>query len=395
MATAGGLPPFQRLSPDNHGPIITLISVCLLIVAVIFVLAKSGSAIYFKQRRTAGSTPIWAALVVVLQKAVDNGLGKHEAGLSESQIQRLSKYSYAAQLLLIIVLSLSKLSTALLVWKLTPSRSLRQYCTTAAVVIAGWTIFALFSISFQCQMPETWRYTPERCAGEGALLYPIAVFNIVTEIILVILPFVMMQNVQMASQKKVKILSSFSSRLCVVGLAIAHLALLPSFVHSDDIPSCVPTLYHIFAGLHSGLITTQIQLPDGVELSRTGTGKFARSKTSAYISQTSSAGGSGSRSRGRSKERGSGRSSRGLRRDSSLFDPRAANAAVVTEISATNVGNETQSGGTMIRRSSSSEGTESTRRLTQEVMGKQQGVMRTVDITVEVEHQCEKGHDIQ
>jgi hypothetical protein len=159
--------------------------------------------------------------------------------------------------------------------------------------------------------------------------------------------------------------------------------------------ACVPTLYHIFAGLHSGLITTQIQLPDGVELSRTGTNKFTRSKTSAYISQTSSAGGSGSRSRGRSKERGSGRGSRGLRRDSSLFDPRAADAAVVTEISATNAGNETQSGGTMMRPSSSSEGTESTRRLTQEVMGKQQGVMRTVDITVEVEHQREKGQDIE
>ncbi|KAL4740691.1 hypothetical protein BDV11DRAFT_184647 [Aspergillus similis] len=420
MATTEGLPPFQRLSPDNRGPIITLVSVCFLIVAVVFVLAKTGSAIYFKQRRTAGSTPIWAALtisvvqVVVLQKAVDNGLGRHEARLNKSQIQRLSKFAYAAQLLLVIVLSLSKLSTTLLVWKLTPSRSLRRYCTIVAVFIAGWTVFALFSISFQCQLPETWRYSPERCAGEGALFYPIAVFNILTEIILVTLPFIMMQNVQMESQKKTKILSSFTSRICVIGLAIAHLALLSSFVHSDDIPwdttfwhvigqammltsviiACVPTLYHIFAGLHSGLITTQVQLPDGVELSRTGTGKYARSKKSAYISQTPSAGGSGSRSRGRSRERGWGRANLGPRRDSSLFDPRAADAAVVTEISATNAGNETQSGGTMMRRSSSSEGTESTKCLTQEIMGKQQGVLRTVDITVEVEHQREKGQDI-
>ncbi|KAL4993813.1 hypothetical protein BDV10DRAFT_178165 [Aspergillus recurvatus] len=420
MATAEGLPPFQKLSRDNHGPIITLVSVCLLIVAVIFVLAKLGSAVYFKQRRTAVNTPIWAALtlsivqVVVLQKAVDNGLGRHEAQLSKSQIQRLSKFSFAAQLLLVIVLSLSKLSTILLIWKLTPSRSLRQFCTITAAVIAGWTIFALFSISFQCRLPEAWLYTPGRCAGEGALFYPVAVFNVLTEIILVILPFIMMQNVQMASQKRVKILSSFSSRLCVVGLAIAHLALLPSFVHSDDIPwdttiwhvigqammltsvtiACVPTLYHIFAGLHSGLITTQIQLPDGVELSRTGTGKYARSKTSAYINQTST-GGSGSRSRGRSRERDRGRGNRGPRRDSSLFDPRTADAAVVTEISTTNTGNETQGGGTMMRSSSSSEGTESTRRLTQEVIGKQQGVMRTVDITVEIEHHREKGQDDQ
>ncbi|KAL4989440.1 hypothetical protein BDW68DRAFT_156778 [Aspergillus falconensis] len=421
MATADSPSPFQKLSSDNHGPIITLVSVCLLIVAVIFVLAKLGSAIYFKHRRTAVNTPIWAALtisivqVVLLQKAVDNGLGRHEAHLSESQIQRLSKFAFAAQLLLVIVLSLSKLSTTLLIWKLTPSRRLRQYCAIAAAVIAGWTIFALFSISFQCQLPEAWLYAPGQCAGQGALFYPIAVFNILTEISLIVLPFVMMQNVQMASQKRVKILSSFSSRLCVVGLAVAHLALLPSFVHSDDIPwdtalwhvigqammltsvtiACIPTLYHIFAGLHSGLITTQIQLADGAELSCTGTGKYARSKTSAYINQTSSTAGCGSRSRGRSRERDRGRGNRGPRRESSLFDPRTADAAVVTEISTTNTGNETQGGGTMMRSSSSSEGTESTRRLTQEVMGKQQGVMRTVDITVEVEHHREKGQDGQ
>ncbi|KAL6239537.1 hypothetical protein BDW75DRAFT_227166 [Aspergillus navahoensis] len=405
MATAQGLPPFQQLSRDNHGPIITLVSVCLLIVAVISVLAKLGCAIYFNQRRTAVNTPIWAALtfsivqVVILQKAVDNGLGRHEAQL----IVTLSLHwltwrslQFAAQLLLVVVLSLSKLSTTLLIWKLTPSRSLRHYCTIAAAVITGWTISALFSISFQCQFPEMWLYTPRRCAGEGALFYPVAVFNILTEIILVILPFIMMQDVQMASQKRVKILSSFSSRLCVVGLSIAHLALLPSFVHSDDIPfACVSTLYHIFAGLHSGLITTQIQLPDSVELSRTGTSKYARSKASAYINQTSSTGGSGSRSRGRSRERDRGRGNRGPRRDSSLFDPRNADATVVTEISTTNTGNEMQAAGTMMRCSSSSEGTESTRRLTQEVMGKQQGVMRTVDITVEVEHQGEKRQDDQ
>ncbi|RDW72596.1 uncharacterized protein DSM5745_07768 [Aspergillus mulundensis] len=449
MSTAEGLSPFQQLSSDNRGPIVTLVSVCLLIVAVIFVLAKFGSAIYFKQRRTAVNTPIWVALilsiiqVVVLQKAVDNGLGRHEDRLSESQIQTLSKasraqlchfrsrtdqsqFSFAAQLLLLIVLSLTKLSTILLIWKLTPSKSLRLHCTITAGVVVGWTIFALFGISFQCQLPEAWLYRPERCAGEGALFYPIAVVNILTEIVLVVLPFIMMQNVQMAAQKRVKILCSFSSRLCVVGLAIAHLAVLPSFVRSNDITcelylstlrpqtnrtgnstlwhvigqammltsvtiACVPTLYHIFAGLHSGLITTQIQLPDSHELSRTGTGKYAKTKTSAYINQTSSsgdwAGGSGNRTRGRSREREQdrGRGNGRARRDSSLFDPRNVDTAVVTEITTTNHNhNETQ--GAMMRSSSSSEGTESTRRLTQEAMGKQ-GVMRTVDITVEIEDQ--------
>lgn len=55
--------PFQVLSGSNRGPLITLVSITFLIVAIIFVLAKIGSAIYFKQRRTALNTPVWIALV--------------------------------------------------------------------------------------------------------------------------------------------------------------------------------------------------------------------------------------------------------------------------------------------------------------------------------------------
>ena len=60
----------QALSSDNRGAIITLTSVSLLIVAIIFVLAKFGSAIYFKQRRTAVNTPIWVALVLAIIQVV-------------------------------------------------------------------------------------------------------------------------------------------------------------------------------------------------------------------------------------------------------------------------------------------------------------------------------------
>jgi hypothetical protein len=163
---------FQALSSDNRGGIITLTSVSLLIVAIIFVLAKVGSVIYFKQRRTSVNTPIWVALtiaivqVVVLQKAVDHGLGKHQDRLSEGDIQAWSKFAFAAHILLIIVLSLSKMSTILLVWKLTPSKSLRHSCAVTAGIVVGWSIFAMLSIAFQCELPDLWIYSPERCAGE-------------------------------------------------------------------------------------------------------------------------------------------------------------------------------------------------------------------------------------
>ncbi|OQE07278.1 hypothetical protein PENVUL_c014G03190 [Penicillium vulpinum] len=370
---------FQVLSSDNRGTIITLTSVSLLIVAIIFVLAKFVN------------TPIWAALilaiiqVVLLQKAVDHGLGKHQDRLTEGDIQTWSKFAYAAHILLILVLSLSKMSTILLVWKLTPSMSLRRSCVVTAGMVVGWSIFGVLSIAFQCELPDLWLYSPERCAGKGALFYPIAVVNVLTEIIIIVQPFIMMRNVQMVWHKRMKIRCSFSLRLSIVALGIAHLAFIPSFVHSTDVSwdiaiweiigqammlttvviACIPTLYHIFAGLHSGLTTTQIPNGVGLELSRT--------KVSGYINQSSSG---ASHSHSRSQSRG-----RPRKNGPSTFDGWGGETGVITEVSSGRDPNQNNEVG---RRSSSSEGTESTRHLTQELQGKG-AVLRTVDVTVEVE----------
>lgn len=118
MADPASKGAFQVLSGDNRGPLITLVSVSFLIVAIIFVFAKVGSAIYFKQRRTALNTPVWIALVrrliirrqrsrtdyvkilaiiqvVVLQKAVDNGLGRHQVRLNGEALETASKVGLA------------------------------------------------------------------------------------------------------------------------------------------------------------------------------------------------------------------------------------------------------------------------------------------------------------
>ncbi|KAI9042716.1 uncharacterized protein KD926_005044 [Aspergillus affinis] len=380
------LAPFQILSDDNHGPLVTLVSVAFLIATIIFAVAKFASAIYFKQRQTLVNTPIWIGVilaiveVVLMQKAVDHGLGRHITTLKTSAFHKASKFFYAAQLIQIIILSLSKISTTLLVWKLTPNNYLRRACTIIIGLTIAWTIFALFGIAFQCEIPRPWLYNPDRCAGEGVIVYPISVFHILLEIIIIIIPFFMMRDVQMAWQKRLKILCSFSSRFLIVCLAISQLVLLPSFLQSSDPTweiislaicgqvmmcatitiACLPTLYHIFAGLHSGLITTR--LPDEVELSH---------PKGSYINQSTISG-------GRAREGYTGSKHR------SYLDTRSfrnTNSAVITDISTS--GHLDRNGQETMWRSSASESTESTRQLTVEV--RPDGVLKTVDITVEVE----------
>jgi hypothetical protein len=64
-----------------------------------------------------------------------------------------------------------------------------------------------------------------------------------------------------------------------------------------------------------------------------------------------------------------------------MFDGWGGETGVVTEVSSGRDSNQNDEGG---RQSNSSQGTESTRHLTQELQGKG-AVLRTVDITVKVE----------
>lgn len=126
--------------------------------------------------------------------------------------------------------------------------------------------------------------------------------------------------------------------------------------------ACLPMLYHIFAGLNSGLITTR--LPDEVELSHP--------KGNAYIMQSIFGG-----SRVREGYPGSKRRSF---LGTGIFTN--TDSAVITDISTS--GPQGQDGRETMWRSSTSESTESTRHLTQEA--RPDGVLKTVNITVEVEH---------
>ncbi|GIK04372.1 hypothetical protein Aspvir_008453 [Aspergillus viridinutans] len=371
-------PPFASITDSDHGAYLLLVNVSLLIVLAFFIAAKIGSSIYLKRRRTTTSSPIYVGTVVaiiqtiILQYAVKYGLGRKQDSVNADSFEKYSKYNYAAQLLQIIPVALSKLSTTLLVHILTPRGGLQKACLATIGAIGVWTVFALCAIAFQCPLPDTWLYRPDRCPAKGALMYLIAVMNILTDVAVLSLPFFMMHKVQMSQGKRVKILCAFCARALAVLLTIGQLATLPQSLPSSDttwsivIPStfaqanmytnlivaCLPTLYHIFAGLHSGLITTR--LPDNVELS-------TRRKGSSYGKQTPL-----------SAEK---------RRSIYTGFAFGNGDSVVT----TNVRTDSREGRLSRIPSDDSQGTSaSTKQLTME--SRRDGVLKTVDIHVHVEH---------
>ncbi|THC94027.1 hypothetical protein EYZ11_006499 [Aspergillus tanneri] len=145
-----------------------------------------------------------------------------------------NKLTYTAQLLFILVLSLSKISTVNLILSINPSERIQQCCLITQIGVGLWTLFALFGLAFQCS-PPYWEYSATRCVGNGAILYPVTITNMVLDAAVVVIPVVMLWNVQMPKIRRVKISAAFASRLVVTVLNIIQVSYSGKYLNSTDL----------------------------------------------------------------------------------------------------------------------------------------------------------------
>ncbi|KAL2867845.1 uncharacterized protein BJX67DRAFT_352398 [Aspergillus lucknowensis] len=283
MSTPSLLPPLAEIGPDNHGPIVSVIAFIFLSIMVIVVLVKTASMIHLRRLVLSVDLPIWISAVVafvqtlLIQFAVDHGMGKHSDVLSSDTLDTYYKVNYAAQLLLPVILSLSKLSTSNLIQSINPSQTIKRYCLLTQIAIGTWLVLVLFGTAFQCQSPF-WKYDPGRCVGEGAIVYPIMAFNMMIEATLVILPIGMLWNIQMPWDRRLKVMALFASRIAAIVVNVFLLVYMPQYLHSTDttwtivnvtvcnqvmmntsiITACIPTLYRVINSLAAGLVNVHI-----------------------------------------------------------------------------------------------------------------------------------------
>lgn len=83
---------------------------------------------------------------------------------------------------------------------------------TAHGAVGLWLIFSIVALSLQCDSPR-WEYRPQRCAGEGALWYPVIILNIVTDIVISFLFAPVVMKLQMNTHQKVTVTALFGFRL--------------------------------------------------------------------------------------------------------------------------------------------------------------------------------------
>jgi hypothetical protein len=89
-------------------------------------------------------------------------------------------------------------------------------CYVTLGFIGAWTVASVFAIAFQCHLPSPWAFGGDDCVDQFALNIGIHALNIATDMLLVVIPFVMMQQVQISTGKRWVVTGLFGSRLMYV-----------------------------------------------------------------------------------------------------------------------------------------------------------------------------------
>lgn len=125
------------------------------------------------------------------------------------QIQSL----YAGDIFYVLSLALARISLGELILLLSPIRRYNKIIFGNNISTALWAFAGIFAFSFQCHLPDPWRYIGNKCINLTALNIYIDAMTIVTDAILLITSMFILIPVQIRKDTKLIILGCFSCRV--------------------------------------------------------------------------------------------------------------------------------------------------------------------------------------
>ncbi|KAI1869888.1 uncharacterized protein JN550_005478 [Neoarthrinium moseri] len=185
---------------------------------------------------------------------------------------RFLKISVAVQIMWTLSLSPCKLSILVLYCKIFTIARFQWTCYITGGVIAAWSLSTILSALLICQpMSDLWSAVPKGHCGDHTLSYTITgSINIVTDVIVLLLPLPYLIHLEMALYKKLVLTATFTVGLFVCVVSALRLHSIRSIDFSDITytvaeaqiwsalepalgitVACVPVLRPLFGGQHS------------------------------------------------------------------------------------------------------------------------------------------------
>lgn len=158
-----------RLSSDNYGAAVNVVTWFLLVTTLVTVITRTAMKWVIARKTNFDDAVILLASVfgigesIAISLNVSNGLGQHVSQLTVFQQAGFEKSYYAAVLLYVPCVSLSKLAVLLLLRTITPVAAHRRIAYTTGVATIAWAGVAEVVLAFQCQVPNVWGILGGQC----------------------------------------------------------------------------------------------------------------------------------------------------------------------------------------------------------------------------------------
>ncbi|OAL02850.1 hypothetical protein IQ06DRAFT_345836 [Phaeosphaeriaceae sp. SRC1lsM3a] len=177
-------------------------------------------------------TIVYVGAVVGWQYTIDAGLRGSSADIDPKHGVLFSKALLATQLLEVATISFAKLSSACLMERVAPQS--RRSRTILFAMVAAWSVFALFVISFRCGIPPGPSPQTLRCGSSGPLIASI-VLNAITDVVLAAWLFPTLLSLSLDKEKRLTAMVLFGSRVIVSVIAGGQIWAVTSAFPSEDL----------------------------------------------------------------------------------------------------------------------------------------------------------------
>ncbi|KAF2716509.1 hypothetical protein K431DRAFT_307744 [Polychaeton citri CBS 116435] len=230
-----GVHPSDIVNGRDHGPLVTVaaglfITCSLLFYGVRLLIRWPWTALFSRDDLAVTiATLLSIVQVAVICSAVPKGMGRVQQELTPAAISTIEKMIYASDLLWLLAIYASRLSVALLFFRLTSQQKHMKWCRMLTVACGVVWLIAFLLVGAQ---PKLGSLEPAIADGIVARWVVAELLGNLLELGLIAFPVYLVKGLQMSMATKFTILSGFALRLPLIALSIVRLVYLSNALHS-------------------------------------------------------------------------------------------------------------------------------------------------------------------
>ncbi|PKX89056.1 uncharacterized protein P174DRAFT_379349 [Aspergillus novofumigatus IBT 16806] len=251
MMTATALPSGVSDPPtvdrkDNHGGLVVVITGFCLVLVLSSLAARTFSS-YKRRIIQKDDFGFMAVVIVALAQTslvlaqVHYGWGAAEESLSSATKEKMLKMGYVSDILFVVTLGLSKITTAVFYMALFKQK-LRAVIRGLLVGGCVWVILSIILLAVRCGH-QPWLDIDAQCSGLA-----ITATDVIIEVLLVLYSARAIYSIKISIRQKIVVFGTLSCRVILIPLSATHLYYVKVQLDSDN-----PILYGAFGSLTAEL----------------------------------------------------------------------------------------------------------------------------------------------